>query len=109
MYDSLKPMRRFRDGRPLPDGCRHILLAHGGDSSHIPINQEKLRQAGFDYIALGHIHKPWIDDRSPMLMPVHWNRSTAMMKEFMGIFAVFSMKVKQRSILFLLRPGLISH
>ena len=66
MYDSLKPMRRFRDGRPLPDGCRHILLAHGGDSSHIPINQEKLRQAGFDYIALGHIHKPWIDDRSPM-------------------------------------------
>ena len=37
----------------LPDGCRHILLAHGGDSSHIPINQEKLRQAGFDYIDVG--------------------------------------------------------
>ena len=109
MYDSLKPMRRFRDGRPLPDGCRHILLAHGGDSSHIPINQEKLRQAGFDYIALGHIHKPWIDDRSPMayagaLEPIDRNDEGPH-----GIFAVFSMKVRQRSILFLLRPGLISH
>ncbi len=66
MYDQLRPMRRLKDGRPLPEGCRHILLAHGGDSRHIPINQEKLRQAGFDYMALGHIHKPWIDDRSPM-------------------------------------------
>ena len=43
------------------------------------------------------------------LMPVHWNRSTAMMNDLMVIFAVFSMKVRQRSILFLLRPGLISH
>ena len=43
------------------------------------------------------------------LMPVHWNRSTAMMKDLMGIFAVFSVTVRQRSILFLLRPGLISH
>lgn len=66
MYDNLRPMRRFRDGKPLSEGCRHILLAHGGDSGHIPINQEKLRQAGFDYVALGHIHKPWIDDKSPM-------------------------------------------
>ena len=66
MYDQLRPMRRLKDGRPLPEGCRHILLAHGGDSRHIPINQDKLRQAGFDYVALGHIHKPWIDDRSPM-------------------------------------------
>lgn len=66
MYDNIRPMRRFRDGSPLPEGCRHILLAHGGDSSHIPINQEKLRQAGFDYVALGHIHKPWIDEKSPM-------------------------------------------
>ncbi|MFQ9107744.1 MAG: metallophosphoesterase family protein [Coprococcus sp.] len=109
MYDSLKPMRRFRDGRPLPDGCRHILLAHGGDSSHIPINQEKLRQAGFDYIALGLFTNRGLMIGVRWLMPVHWNRSTAMMKDLMGIFAVFSMKVRQRSILFLLRPGLISH
>lgn len=35
-----------------------ILLAHGGDQDHIPINKERLRRAGFDYVALGHIHKP---------------------------------------------------
>ncbi|MDY3248831.1 MAG: DNA repair exonuclease [Candidatus Choladocola sp.] len=37
-----------------------ILLAHGGDASHIPMNREQLAGAGFDYIALGHIHKPQI-------------------------------------------------
>lgn len=40
-------------------GC-HILLAHGGDDKHIPINTSLLLNAGFDYIALGHIHKPEI-------------------------------------------------
>ena len=35
-----------------------ILLAHGGDESHIPIQRETLKWSGFDYIALGHIHKP---------------------------------------------------
>lgn len=38
-------------------GC-NILLAHGGDESHIPIKRETLSGCGFDYIALGHIHKP---------------------------------------------------
>ncbi|MCC8044956.1 MAG: metallophosphoesterase [Clostridiales bacterium] len=37
-----------------------ILLAHGGDARHIPISREKLSAAGFDYIALGHIHKPQV-------------------------------------------------
>ena len=37
-----------------------ILLAHGGDESHIPIQRETLKWSGFDYIALGHIHKPEI-------------------------------------------------
>lgn len=37
-----------------------ILLAHGGDTEHSPIDREKLRKSGFDYIALGHIHKPEI-------------------------------------------------
>ncbi|SHK19704.1 metallophosphoesterase family protein [Hespellia stercorisuis] len=37
-----------------------ILLAHGGDEKHIPLNKEKLKNSGFDYIALGHIHKPQI-------------------------------------------------
>lgn len=39
-----------------------ILLAHGGDATHIPMKKEHLASAGFDYIAMGHIHKPqaWI-------------------------------------------------
>lgn len=41
----------------------HILLAHGGDADHIPIKFSKLASAGFDYVALGHIHKPRTFDR----------------------------------------------
>ena len=37
-----------------------ILLAHGGDAEHIPISKDSLQEAGFDYIALGHIHKPQV-------------------------------------------------
>lgn len=37
-----------------------ILLAHGGDEKSIPINYRNLQGRGFDYIALGHIHKPEI-------------------------------------------------
>lgn len=40
--------------------CYHILLAHGGDEKHIPINADTFYRSGFDYIALGHIHKPQI-------------------------------------------------
>ncbi|MDO5538938.1 MAG: DNA repair exonuclease [Eubacteriales bacterium] len=49
LYDELRPDQR--------EGC-HILLAHGGDEHHIPFNKKKLEKNGFDYIALGHIHKP---------------------------------------------------
>lgn len=35
-----------------------ILLAHGGDEKHIPFSRETFAKSGFDYIALGHIHKP---------------------------------------------------
>ena len=73
LYDSIHPA----EGEGV-----HILLAHGGDAKHIPINilithgsldggsdeqreynplrQTKLKELGFDYIALGHIHKPQI-------------------------------------------------
>lgn len=49
LYDPLKP-----------EGVEgfHVLLAHGGDEKHIPIDAAALAGAGFDYIALGHIHKP---------------------------------------------------
>ncbi len=49
LYDGLAP-----DEEP---GC-HILLAHGGDSRHIPLDKKALAASGFDYIALGHIHAP---------------------------------------------------
>lgn len=38
----------------------NILLAHGGDEKSIPFTRKKLLGHGFDYIALGHIHKPEI-------------------------------------------------
>lgn len=40
------------------DGRIHILMAHGGDGTHLPFNRKELAQSGFTYIALGHIHKP---------------------------------------------------
>ena len=51
LYDRLK-----KSGK-MPT---EILLAHGGDKNHIPITRERLSAAGFDYVALGHIHKPQV-------------------------------------------------
>ena len=42
-----------------PKKQRHeILLAHGGDERHIPIRKDVMEKLGYDYIAMGHIHKP---------------------------------------------------
>ncbi len=49
IYDEIGPQR---------EGAINILLAHGGDATHAPINFKRLARAGFDYCALGHIHKP---------------------------------------------------
>ncbi len=49
LYDNIKPANR--------DGI-NILLAHGGDERDIPLNRRRIAEAGFDYVALGHIHKP---------------------------------------------------
>lgn len=44
-----------------PNGEKlNILLAHGGDAKHVPFNRETLRELDYNYIALGHIHKPEI-------------------------------------------------
>lgn len=48
------------------DGKTHILMLHGGDTDHLPLDFNRLKNSGFDYIALGHIHKPQIFDDSPM-------------------------------------------
>ncbi|MCR5837383.1 MAG: metallophosphoesterase [Lachnospiraceae bacterium] len=41
----------------------NILVGHGGDRKHIPINRRKFAGSDFDYIALGHIHNPDLDQR----------------------------------------------
>jgi YD repeat-containing protein len=38
-------------------GCE-ILMIHGGDEKHIPVDWANLRGLGYDYVAMGHIHKP---------------------------------------------------
>ena len=37
-----------------------ILMIHGGDANHAPFQKEELLSCGYDYVALGHIHKPQI-------------------------------------------------
>ncbi|MCI9138013.1 MAG: DNA repair exonuclease [Lachnospiraceae bacterium] len=49
LYDEIKVPR---------DDYRNILLAHGGDEKHIPFQTKTLEQSFFDYVAMGHIHKP---------------------------------------------------
>lgn len=51
LYENVFPEKRQKF---------EILLAHGGDGDHIPIDKGNLRKLGYDYVALGHIHKPQI-------------------------------------------------
>ena len=61
-YHSREIREPLYDSMTAPkDGLLHILLAHGGDEAHIPIDREKLAASGFSYIALGHLHKPELD------------------------------------------------
>lgn len=58
-YHAREITERLYDGiRPKEDVNFSILLAHGGDERHIPFDKRRLAASGFDYIALGHIHKP---------------------------------------------------
>ena len=60
LYDSLKPGET--------EGF-HVLLAHGGDEAHIPMNMPALAASGFDYVALGHIHQPQVIKRDKIVYP----------------------------------------
>lgn len=51
---------KYRTAKPWGKQKIEILLAHGGDESHIPIRKEELINLGYDYIAMGHIHKPGV-------------------------------------------------
>lgn len=42
----------------LKENRTNILLYHGGEEKYAPINLNELKTSDFDYIALGHIHKP---------------------------------------------------
>ena len=58
-YEHSQIRQPLYDGvRPVKNNGVHILIAHGGDESHCPLNTAALAGAGFDYIALGHFHTP---------------------------------------------------
>ena len=60
-YDKKEILENRLDGlKPNGKMKYHLLLAHGGDARHMPWNPGRMAQAGFDYIACGHIHKPGI-------------------------------------------------
>lgn len=48
----------YDDWKPVNKPGFHIMLAHGGEVSYSPMDFTKLAAAGFDYVALGHSHKP---------------------------------------------------
>lgn len=54
--------------KPAKQGAFNILLAHGGDAKHLPFNKKILRESNFDYIALGHSHKPEIIKENAVIM-----------------------------------------
>lgn len=54
---------------PPDDGRRHILMIHGGDAEHLPFKQSQLLKAGWDYVALGHIHRPFLSGDGRIAMP----------------------------------------
>ncbi|MDD6401065.1 MAG: metallophosphoesterase [Lachnospiraceae bacterium] len=43
---------------PKREDTYNILLGHGGDDTHMPFSREVVSKLGFDYVALGHLHKP---------------------------------------------------
>lgn len=57
----------YNDAEPAGFEKNEILLAHGGDETHIPFDKKRLGKAGFSYIALGHIHKPQALEKDRMI------------------------------------------
>ena len=48
----------LEDARPDKESEYQILLGYTGDDNHMPADLTELSEKGFDYIALGHIHRP---------------------------------------------------
>ena len=60
-YDSYRLIQpSYCPVSPPNDGMHHILMLHGGDADHLSLDLHLLADSAYDYIALGHIHKPRI-------------------------------------------------
>lgn len=57
-YEKEVPKPYLEDAKPDMEAEYRILLGHTGDETHMPADLDALAEAGFDYIALGHMHKP---------------------------------------------------
>ena len=69
-YDSAVRTDNPLEGFSVPaDGKRHILLMHGGDAEHVPFRLSALQAMGWDYAALGHIHRPSVSNDGRVAVP----------------------------------------
>lgn len=57
-HDREIPENRYHNQKAQKLEKYEILLAHGGDDKHVPFQRGELMGLGYDYIALGHIHRP---------------------------------------------------
>lgn len=68
-YHEQEPARPLAEFACPEDSLRHILMLHGGDAKHLPFQLSELMTLGWDYIALGHIHKPSVSRDGRIAMP----------------------------------------
>lgn len=69
-YDARElPDNRLESLEAPRDGRRHFLLAHGGDEKHLPVRASVLGTKGWDYVAMGHLHKPAITPDGRLAFP----------------------------------------
>lgn len=59
VYDALRP-EQFAPEQEGESAEKpfYVLLAHGGDAKDAPLDIRRIAGNGWDYVALGHIHKP---------------------------------------------------
>ncbi len=62
-YDE-RMLEHLTPGR---EGAFNILLGYGGSKGRMPFSSEKLKSAGFDYIALGNVHKPTVVEENEII------------------------------------------
>lgn len=53
-----EPLSEYLGETALAPDRLHILMLHGGDREHLPMDLYALGQLPYHYLALGHIHKP---------------------------------------------------